>query len=103
MSTSSLARTAGIIGIMAGVLAGCGQSDADPRTQPVPVGWWEDVALPVIVQADTFEHLEDLRPRVRRPFRRAQRDVQHRAILGHVDVLAGEHRVDPLAHAPLLG
>ena len=28
------------------------------------------------------------------PARRAQRDVQHRAVLGDVDLLAGEHRVD---------
>jgi RND family efflux transporter MFP subunit len=29
-----LARSAAIIGILAGVLAGCGRSDADPRTDP---------------------------------------------------------------------
>ena len=34
---------------------------------------------------------------------RAQRDVQHGAVLGDVDVLAGEHRVDPPAQAALLG
>lgn len=34
MSTSSCARTVGLLGLTAGVLAGCGQSDADPRTAP---------------------------------------------------------------------
>lgn len=34
MSTSSCARTVGILGLAAGALAGCGQSDADPRTAP---------------------------------------------------------------------
>ena len=34
MSKSSFAQTAGIIGLMAGLLAGCGRSEADPRTQP---------------------------------------------------------------------
>lgn len=33
MSTS-FARSVGILGLMGGVLAGCGQSDADPRTAP---------------------------------------------------------------------
>ena len=33
----------------------------------------------------------------------AQRDVQHRALLGHVDLLATEHRVDSLAEPRLLG
>ena len=37
------------------------------------------------------------------PLRRAQRDVQHGAVLGDVDLLAAEHRVDPLAQAGLLG
>ena len=35
--------------------------------------------------------------------RRAQRDVQHGAVLGDVDLLAAEHGVDPLAQAALLG
>ena len=39
----------------------------------------------------------------RRVLRRAQRHVQHRAVLGDVDLLAAEHRVDPLAQARLLG
>ena len=34
MSISSLARTAGIISVMAGLLAGCERSEDDPRTQP---------------------------------------------------------------------
>ena len=34
MSISSCARTVGILGLAAGMLAGCGQSDADPRTAP---------------------------------------------------------------------
>ncbi len=34
MSISSCARTIGILGLAAGVLAGCGKSDADPRTMP---------------------------------------------------------------------
>ena len=33
----------------------------------------------------------------------AQRDVQHRAVLGDVDSLAGEHRVAPFGHAGLPG
>ena len=49
------------------------------------------------------EHLVHLGPRVRRARGRAQRDVEHGAVLGDVDVLAGEHRVDPLAQAALLG
>ena len=36
-------------------------------------------------------------------FRGAQGDVQHGAILGDVDLLAAEHRVDPVAQARLLG
>ena len=35
--------------------------------------------------------------------RRAQRHVQHRAVLGAVDALAGEHGVDALAQAGLVG
>ncbi len=35
--------------------------------------------------------------------RRAQRDVQHRAVLGDVDLLAAEHRVDPRAQPAFLG
>ena len=36
MSISSCARTVGILGLAAGALAGCGKSDADPRTaQPL--------------------------------------------------------------------
>lgn len=34
MSRPSCARTIGILGVAAGVLAGCGRSDADPRTAP---------------------------------------------------------------------
>lgn len=34
MSISSCARSVGIVGLMAGALAGCGKSDADPRTAP---------------------------------------------------------------------
>ena len=33
----------------------------------------------------------------------AQRHVQHGPVLGHVDVLAAEHRVPALGHAGLLG
>ena len=35
--------------------------------------------------------------------RHPQRDMEHRAVLGHVDVLAREHRVAPVGHTPLLG
>ena len=35
--------------------------------------------------------------------RRAQRDVQHRAILGRVDLVAAKHRVDALAQAAGVG
>ena len=38
----------------------------------------------------------------RRASRRAQRDVQHGAVLGDVDLLAAEHRVDARAQAGLL-
>lgn len=34
MSKSSCVRTVGILGLAAGALAGCGRSDADPRTAP---------------------------------------------------------------------
>ena len=34
MSISSCARNAGIVGLMAGALAGCGRSETDPRTVP---------------------------------------------------------------------
>ena len=34
MSISSCAQSVGILGVMAGMLAGCGSSDADPRTAP---------------------------------------------------------------------
>ena len=55
------------------------------------------------------EHLVHRRARRRRRRpgslapRRPQRDVQHGAVLGDVDLLAGEHRVDALAQAGLLG
>ena len=39
----------------------------------------------------------------RRAARRAQRHVQHRPVLGDVDLLAAEHRVDAFAQAALLG
>ena len=39
----------------------------------------------------------------RRVPRHAQRDVQHRPILGDVDVLAAEHRLGALAHAARVG
>ena len=39
----------------------------------------------------------------RAPRGRAQRDVQHGAVLGDVDLLAAEHGVDALAQAALLG
>ena len=35
--------------------------------------------------------------------RRAQRDVQHGAVLGDVDLLAAEHRLDAVAQPGLLG
>ena len=46
-----------------------------------------------------------LRPSMndRRAARRAQRDVQHRALLGDVDLVAAEHRLDALAQPGLLG
>jgi len=34
VSIPSLARTAGIVSVMGGLLAGCGRSEADPRTDP---------------------------------------------------------------------
>jgi hypothetical protein len=37
----------------------------------------------------------------RRVARRAQRHVQHGAVLGHVDLVAAEHRVDALAQSRL--
>src|SRR6266542_4594135 len=55
-----------------------------------------------------LEHLVHLRDDVlavhldRLPLRRAQRNVQHRAVLGDVDLLAGEHRVSALRDAALL-
>ena len=39
----------------------------------------------------------------RAPARHPQRHVQHRAVLGHVDPLAREHRVAPLGDTRLLG
>ena len=36
----------------------------------------------------------------RRALRHPQRDVQDRPVLGDVDPLAGEHRLDPLAPGP---
>ena len=39
----------------------------------------------------------------RRAARRAQRDVQHGAVFGDVDLVAAEHRVDALAQPALLG
>src|SRR4029453_5695927 len=35
--------------------------------------------------------------------RRAQRDVEHRALLGDVDLLAAEHRVAPLGYPGVVG
>jgi hypothetical protein len=32
-----------------------------------------------------------------------QRDVEHRALLGDVDLLAAEHRIPPLGHAGVVG
>ena len=55
------------------------------------------------------EHLVHIRDDVapvddQRPVaRHAQGDVQHRAVLGHVDALAGEHRVAPPGDAGLGG
>ena len=55
------------------------------------------------------EHLVDLRDDVRAVddqrgvARHPQRDVEHRAVLGDVDPVAAEHRVDVLAQAGLLG
>ena len=43
------------------------------------------------------------RPRARPSSGRAQRGVQHRPVLGDVDVLAGEHRVAPLGQPDLVG
>ena len=31
----------------------------DPRNGPVPVGWFEDVAMPVLAEIDTWEGLDD--------------------------------------------
>ncbi len=39
----------------------------------------------------------------RLPSRRAQRDVQDGPLFGNVDLLAGEHRIDPRAEPGLLG
>ena len=38
-----------------------------------------------------------------RPARRAQRDVQHRAVLGDVDLVAAEHGVDTVLQPGLVG
>jgi hypothetical protein len=35
--------------------------------------------------------------------RHPERDVKHRAVLGDVDPLAAEHRLDPVLQARLLG
>ena len=43
------------------------------------------------------------RPRCARSARRAQRDVQHGAVLGDVDLLAAKHRLDARAQPALLG
>ena len=48
---------------------------------------------------DDVDPVDDERAVARQP----QRDVEHRAVLRDVDVLAREHRVAPLGHAPLLG
>ncbi len=59
--------------------------------------------------AHLVEHGMDLRHDVlaidhdRGPSRRPQGDMQHGAILRHIDLLAGKHRVDPSAQAALLG
>ena len=55
------------------------------------------------------EHLVHLRDDVdavhdeRAPLRHAQRDVEHRAVLGDVDPVAAEHRLRALGEARLLG
>jgi hypothetical protein len=32
----------------------------DPSTTPVPVGWWEDVAEPIVMAAKSWDALDDL-------------------------------------------
>ena len=39
----------------------------------------------------------------RRAARRAQRDMQHGALFGHVDLVAAEHRVDARAQSDFVG
>ena len=48
---------------------------------------------------DDVDPVDDERAAARHP----QRHVQHRAVLGDVDPLAGEHRVAPLGDTGLLG
>ena len=48
-----------------------------------------------------LRHHVDAVDHERRATRHAQRDVQDRTVLGHVDVVAAEHRVDALAEARL--
>ena len=47
---------------------------------------------------DDVDPVDDERAAARHP----QRDVEHGAVLGHVDPLAGEHRVAPLGDTCLL-
>ena len=64
-------------------------------------------ADPLGERGHAVEHLVHVRDDVapvddqRALARHAQGDVQHRAVLGDVDVLAGEHGVAPLGHARL--
>ena len=66
-------------------------------------------ADPVGERGHPVEHLVHLLDDVdavddqRRAARHPQRDVQHGAVLGDVDPLAGEHRLDPLRQPGLLG
>ena len=79
---------------------------ADPFpavTRPRPV------ANPVGERGHPVEHRVDRRNDVlavhddRLPLRRPQRHMQDRAALGDVDLIAPEHRVDPIPKAGLLG
>ena len=72
---------------------------AFPRAAPHPV---REVGHPVEHGVHLGHHVLAVDDD-RRALRRAQRDVQDRAVLRHVDLLAAEHGVDPRAQAGLLG
>ena len=68
-----------------------------PRADPLGEG-----GHPVERLVHLLDHVDAV-DEERAPARHAQRDVQHGAVLGDVDVLAGEHRFAALLHPALLG